>query len=238
MNTNTQVTSDIAEARISSVVGLRLVEFLSADDLAYIKSHRTDKGVIGIILERLCDLPQNSRPLDFIDGADLKSVHTTASGDPCESVAITQAGIVQDLVDGHASFAASHVCQKVRRTLLVGICRSGRNPENWFFTFCFMMDIGLDEWKEFATTLRQDYGYVSDVTRDRLARDGRIHGTDGRAHHIQLRTKDSKDKYGNYHPLVSDDYGEISNKRYAWYLTRYGVRRIVSHGLALRAATA
>ena len=234
MATNTQITSDIASAHIASVVGLRFIEFMSAEDLAYINSHRQDKGVIGIVLERLCGLPQNSRPLDFIDGADLKSVHTTATGDPRESIAITQAGLLDDIIDGHADFATSHVGEKVRRTLLVGICRNGRNPENWFFTFCFMMDLSQDEWSEFAEELEDNYGFVQDLTQERLERNGRIRGTDGRRHVLQIRTKDSKDSHGNYHPIVSEAYGEVANKRHAWYLTRYGARRIVRHGLALQ----
>jgi DNA mismatch repair protein MutH len=174
--------------------------------------------------------------LDFVDGADLKSVHTTASGDPRESIAITQAGLLDDIIDGHADFASSHVGEKVNRTLLVGICRNGNNPENWFFTFCFMMDLGKGEWEELALELEENYGYVSGLTHERLDTTGRIRGTDGRRHVLQIRTKDSKDSQGNYHPIVSERYGEVANKRHAWYITRYGARRIIKHGLGLQAA--
>lgn len=118
----------------------------------------------------------------------------------------------------------------------MGICRNGKNPENWFFTFCFMMDLSQDEWKEFAEELEENYGFVHDLVQERIEANGRIRGTDGRRHILQIRTKDSKDSHGNYHPIISETYGEVANKRHAWYVTRYGARRIVKHGLALAAA--
>ena len=35
---------------------------------------------------------------------------------------------------------------------------------------------------------------------------------------LQIRTKDSKDRNGNYHPIIWEGK-EISNKGYAFYLT-------------------
>ena len=43
---------------------------------------------------------------------------------------------------------------------------------------------------------------------------------------LQIRTKDSKDRHGNYHPIKWEGK-EISNKGYAFYLTSKYAKNIV-----------
>ena len=164
-----------------------------------------NKGYRGQLLELALGIPNSSRLTDLIDG-ELKS-YTKG-----ESIAITQLRHVLPEVMNKTPFEKTKVGIKILRTLYVGF-----DKNNNF--------LGSVTHTEENQLIKEDYEYISEVIRSRVAKGLPLSTVTGLNGVLQIRTKDSKYK-GKYHPILWEGQ-QLSNKGYAFYLTGKYAKSIV-----------
>ena len=163
---------------------------------------RKNKGVRGQLLELALGIPNSSKLTDLVDG-ELKSF---TKG---ESVAVTQLRHTLTEVFNKTPFNQSKLGIKISRTLYVAFDR-----DNNF--------LGTATHTETNPLIEQDYNDICDFIRNTKT----LKTFTGRNGILQIRTKDSKDRNGNYHPIKWEGQ-ELSNKGFAFYLTGKYAKQIV-----------
>ena len=163
---------------------------------------RKNKGVRGQLLELALGIPNSSKLTDLVDG-ELKSF---TKG---ESVAVTQLRHTLTEVFNNTPFNQSKLGIKISRTLYVAFDR-----QNKF--------LGTATHTKTNPLIEEDYNDICDYIRTATT----LKTFTGRNGILQIRTKDSKDRNGNYHPIKWEGK-EISNKGFAFYLTGRYAKTIV-----------
>ena len=163
---------------------------------------RKNKGVRGQLLELALGIPNSSKLTDLVDG-ELKS-YTKG-----ESVAVTQLRHTLTEVFNKTPFNQSKLGIKISRTLYVAFDR-----QNNF--------LGTATHTETNQLIEQDYNDICDYIRNTTT----LKTFTGRNGILQIRTKDSKDRNGNYHPIKWEGQ-QISDKGFAFYLTGRYAKSIV-----------
>ena len=163
---------------------------------------RKNKGVRGQLLELALGIPNSSKLTDLVDG-ELKS-YTKG-----ESVAVTQLRHTLTEVFNKTPFNQSKLGIKISRTLYVAFDRN-----NNF--------LGTATHTETNKLIEEDYNDICDFIRNTKT----LKTFTGRNGILQIRTKDSKDRNGNYHPIIWEGQ-ELSNKGFAFYLTGRYAKTIV-----------
>ena len=167
---------------------------------------RKNKGVRGQLLELALGIPNSSKLTDLVDG-ELKS-YTKG-----ESIAVTQLRHALPEVMNKTPFNKSKLGIKIARTLYVAFDR-----DNNF--------LGTATHTETDKLIEGDYQYICEIIRHKIGMGQPLSTITGLNGVLQIRTKDSKDKNGNYHPIKWEGK-EISNKGYAFYLTANYAKNIV-----------
>ena len=167
---------------------------------------RKNKGVRGQLLELALGIPNSSKLTDLVDG-ELKSF---TKG---ESVAVTQLRHTLTEVINKTPFNQSKLGIKISRTLYVAFDRN-----NNF--------LGTATHTEPNKLIEGDYQYICEIIRGRVANGLPLTTITGLNGVLQIRTKDSKDRNGNYHPIIWEGQ-QISDKGYAFYLTGRYAKQIV-----------
>ena len=163
---------------------------------------RKNKGVRGQLLELALGIPNSSKLTDLVDG-ELKS-YTKG-----ESVAVTQLRHTLTEVFNKTPFNQSKLGIKISRTLYVAFDR-----QNNF--------LGTATHTETNPLIEEDYNDICDYIRNTKT----LNTFTGRNGILQIRTKDSKDRNGNYHPIFWEGQ-QLSNKGFAFYLTGRYAKTIV-----------
>ena len=163
---------------------------------------RKNKGVRGQLLELALGIPNSSKLTDLVDG-ELKS-YTKG-----ESVAVTQLRHTLTEVFNKTPFNQSKLGIKISRTLYVAFDRN-----NNF--------LGTATHTETNKLIEEDYNDICDFIRNTKT----LKTFTGRNGILQIRTKDSKDRNGNYHPIIWEGQ-ELSDKGFAFYLTGKYAKQIV-----------
>ena len=163
---------------------------------------RKNKGVQGQLLELALGIPNSSKLTDLVDG-ELKSF---TKG---ESVAVTQLRHTLTEVFNKTPFSQSKLGIKISRTLYVAFDR-----QNNF--------LGTATHTETNPLIEQDYNDICDFIRNTKT----LKTFTGRNGILQIRTKDSKDRNGNYHPITWKGQ-TLSDKGFAFYLTGRYAKTIV-----------
>jgi len=179
---------------------------LTSVDFSKLPKPGKNKGDRGQLLELALGIPNSSRLTDLVDG-ELKS-YTKG-----ESIAVTQLRHTLPEVMNKTPFNKSKLGIKIARTLYVAFDR-----DNNF--------LGTATHTETDRLLEEDYQYICETIRHRIANGLPLSTITGLNEVLQIRTKDSKDRRGNYHPIKWEGK-EISNKGYAFYLTGKYVKSIV-----------
>ena len=161
-----------------------------------------NKGGRGQLLELALGIPNSSNLTDLVDG-ELKSF---TKG---ESVAVTQLRHTLTEVFNKTPFNQSKLGIKISRTLYVAFDRN-----NNF--------LGTATHTETNKLIEEDYNDICDYIRNTKT----LKTFTGRNGILQIRTKDSKDRNGNYHPIFWEGQ-QISNKGFAFYLTGRYAKSIV-----------
>ena len=163
---------------------------------------RKNKGVRGQLLELALGIPNSSKLTDLVDG-ELKS-YTKG-----ESVAVTQLRHTLTEVFNKTPFNQSKLGIKISRTLYVAFDRN-----NNF--------LGTATHTKTNPLIEEDSKDICDYIRNTTT----LKTFTGRNGILQIRTKDSKDRNGNYHPITWEGQ-HLSNKGFAFYLTGKYAKTIV-----------
>ena len=163
---------------------------------------RKNTGVRGQLLELALGIPNSSKLTDLVDG-ELKSF---TKG---ESIAVTQLRHTLTEVFNKTPFNQSKLGIKISRTLYVAFDRN-----NNF--------LGTATHTKTNPLIEEDYNDICDFIRNTKT----LKTFTGRNGLLQIRTKDSKDRNGNYHPIIWEGQ-QISNKGFAFYLTGRYAKSIV-----------
>ena len=177
-------------------------ERLQTPDFAALPKPRKNKGVRGQLLELALGIPNSSKLTDLVDG-ELKS-YTKG-----ESVAVTHLRHTLPEIFNNTPFNKSKLGIKISRTLYVAFDRN-----NNF--------LGTATHTKTNQLIEQDYNDICEFVRNAKT----LHTFTGRNGILQIRTKDSKDRNGNYHPIIWKGE-QISNKGFAFYLTGRYAKTIV-----------
>lgn len=214
-----------AHKRFKDLSGIRFKDLFSPSDMQMIN---INKGKTGQLLELALGMHLSSTNLDFEDG-ELKTNKCDASGEPRETVFITQiSSVIDELID-QRPFEETHLYEKISNILYVPVCKDG-SPENWMFLPSIHIDLRMPEFFGLREIWRNDYYSICEQLREHIEHspDGFIHTSNGI--HIQVRSKDARDSSGNYHPIYSNVYGRyVSNKNHAFYFQKqfvYDIRRM------------
>ena len=167
---------------------------------------RKNKGVRGQLLELALGIPNSSKLTDLVDG-ELKSF---TKG---ESVAVTQLRHTLPEIFNNTPFNQSKLGIKISRTLYVAFDR-----QNNF--------LGTATHTKTNPLIEGDYQYICEIIRHRINNGLLLTTITGLNGVLQIRTKDGKDRNGNYHPIKWEGK-EISNKGFAFYLTGRYAKTIV-----------
>ena len=167
---------------------------IKTTDFDALPKPRKNKGVRGQLLELALGIPNSSKLTDLVDG-ELKSF---TKG---ESVAVTQLRHTLPEIFNNTPFNKSKLGIKISRTLYVAFDR-----QNNF--------LGTATHTETNKLIEEDYNDICEFVRNTKT----LKTFTGKNKVLQIRTKDSKDKKGNYHPIKWEGK-EISNKGFAFYLT-------------------
>ena len=160
-----------------------------------------NKGGRGQLLELALGIPNSSKLTDLVDG-ELKSF---TKG---ESIAVTQLRHTLTEVFNKTPFSQSKLGIKISRTLYVAFDRNNN----------FLGTATQTPTNNPTVLIEGDYQYICEIIRHRVANGLPLQTITGLNKVLQIRTKDSKDRNGNYHPIIWEGK-EISNKGYAFYLT-------------------
>lgn len=215
-------------ARFNSLAGKKFGNLFSPSDMDMII---INKGKTGQLLELALGMNLSSANLDFDDG-ELKTNKCDASGNPRETVFITQISRVIDELIQKRPFEDTHLYEKISNLLYVPVCKDGR-PQDWMFLPSIHIDLTQPQFAQLREIWRGDYDSICKQLRQHIetSPDGFIHTSNGR--HIQVRSKDARDSRGCYHPIYSNTYGrEVSNKNHAFYFQKqfvYDVRRMAGY---------
>ena len=145
---------------------------------------------------------------DLIDG-ELKSF---TQG---ESIAITQIKhCLDEIIRDEVGFYDSKVGEKLRQTIYVGFTRSN--------DYIGTATISFDSCPKHFCELAEDYEYICNEIRNRYNNSQELSTITGPNKLLQIRTKASKNKWGQYTPLVYNDK-VMKDKNMAFYLcTQFG----------------
>lgn len=197
-------------------------EFLDPAELCDL---RTNKGQVGQILERLLGLTCGSANLDFDDG-ELKTNKVDRTGRPLETMFITMiASRIDEILSGRA-FLETDLCQKLVNILYVPVCKEGAEV-GWLFLPPIHADLRTRRYAPLLEQLSEDYASIAAqlAVSIETSDDGFIHTANGQL--MQVRSKDSMDACGRYHPIYSEVYGRhVSNKNHAFYFRKQFMREL------------
>ena len=170
---------------------------------------RKNKGVRGQLLELALGIPNSSKLTDLVDG-ELKSF---TKG---ESIAVTQLRHTLPEIFNNTPFNQSKLGIKISRTLYVAFDRNNN----------FLGTATHTETNNPTVLIEGDYQYICEIIRHRIANGLPLTTITGLNGVLQIRTKDSKDKNGNYHTIICEGQ-KISDKGFAFYLTGKYAKTIV-----------
>lgn len=214
-----------AQERLTQFVRKPFGDLFSPSDMEMI---RINKGKTGQLLELALGMQLSSTNLDFEDG-ELKTNKCDSAGNPKETIFITQISSMMDELLQGCPFECTRLYKKISNILYVPVCKDGE-PQNWMFLESKHIDLSNPQFSWLKEIWRNDYNSICYQLRSHIENpygDGFIHTCNGI--HMQVRSKDAKDRSGRYHPIFSNNR-KISNKNYAFYFTKqfvYDVKNII-----------
>ena len=182
-----------------------------------------NKGSVGQIIERAIGVDLSSDLLDFENG-ELKS-NKFLRGAPAETLAVTQIGHVLKEIQGEVRWARSSVLKKIQSFIFLPVHKDASDPEDWIVGHA--IHFSEKRFPKQYKKLGDDYEEIGTEIRKVLSGNGSLHTTNGINNYLQIRTKDSKDKSGSYHPVKFNGRA-LSNKNYAFYLRPHFLNAVLN----------
>ena len=184
---------------------------LTQVDFTTLPKPRKNKGVRGQLLELALGIPNSSKLTDMVDG-ELKSF---TKG---ESIAVTQLKHTLPQIFNKTPFSQTKIGIKLQQTLYVGFDRQN----NFLGTTTLTPDTAPEHYE----LLQNDYDFIANRIRESFYNKSELHTINGVNGLLQVRTKDSKDRNGNYHPIYWKGQ-KMTNKGFAFYLTGKYAKSII-----------
>ena len=178
-------------------------ENLTTVDFSKLPKPGRNKGDRGQLLELALGIDNSSNLTDMVDG-ELKSF---TQG---ESIAVTQLKHVLPQIFANIPFYRTKLGIKTQQTLFVGFDRDN----NLIGSTTITPESDPTHFEQ----LEQDFLDICDRILTAFYDKKELHTFTGRNGLLQIRTKDGKDKKGNYHPIIWKGQ-QLSNKGFAFYLT-------------------
>lgn len=211
-----------AKQRIDQLANIPFKEYLNPTvfEDAMLK---LNKGRTGQLLELTIGLNLSNTTLDFEDG-ELKTNKCDRSGNPLETMFITQTSSMMDEILSVKDFCQTKLYTKLQHLLYVPISKEGPQSD-WMFLPCVEVDLSNPLYEELFHQLENDYYSICNQFNQMLQSSptAMLHTASGQF--TQIRTKDSKP----YHPIYSNIYHRnISDKNRAFYFKKEFMKYIVS----------
>ena len=164
-----------------------------------------NKGARGQWVENQLGLDLGSNLIDFSNG-ELKAFKEG------QTIAVTMLQhCLDEIFDRGVSYSESNVGKKLNNVLFVKFAKTGE--------FVKSLVSNSQTHRELHYKLSEDYNYICEEIRRRYNNNEELNTINGKHKLLQIRTKASKTRLGNYVPL---DYNgkRLKDKAMAFYLTR------------------
>ena len=169
------------------------------------KPSKSNKGKRGQQLEIILGIPNGNSLTDMTDG-ELKS-YTRG-----ESIAVTQLKhCLNEIINKKIAFHNSKVGIKMKQTIYVAFYKKSGTYKDYTV-------LNKKTHKKHYQHLKEDYEYICNQIVKNYKKKTELHTITGPNNLLQIRTKDSKNKYGLYNPLMFQNW-QAKNKNMAFYLT-------------------
>jgi len=187
---------------------LQVAAKLKTTDFTVFDKPGTNKGARGQLLEVALGVPNSSDLTDLSDG----EIKTFTVG---ESIAVTQLKhCLSEIIEDGVTFADSKVGAKLKQTIYVGFTRAN--------DYVGTEVLNEETHGEHYQQLSEDYDYICTAIRAAFESGCEISTVTGPNGLLQIRTKASKSKNGNYTPLMFAGQ-QLKDKGMAFYLCgRFG----------------
>ena len=164
-----------------------------------------NKGGRGLWVEEQLGMKQSSQLNDFEDG-ELKAFKEG------QTIAVTMVQhCLNEILDRGVSYSESNVGKKLRNVLFVKFAKTGE--------FVKSLVTNSEAYRELYYKLSEDYNYICAEIRRRYDNNEELTTINGKHKLLQIRTKASKTRLGNYVPLEYNGK-RLKDKAMAFYLTR------------------
>ena len=164
-----------------------------------------NKGGRGLWVEEQLGMKQSSQLNDFEDG-ELKAFKEG------QTIAVTMVQhCLNEILDRSVSYSESNVGKKLYNVLFVKFAKTGE--------FVKSLVTNSQIHRELHYKLSEDYNYICAEIRRRYDNNEELTTINGKHKLLQIRTKASKTRLGNYVPLEYNGK-RLKDKAMAFYLTR------------------
>ena len=164
-----------------------------------------NKGGRGLWVEEQLGMKQSSQLNDFEDG-ELKAFKEG------QTIAVTMVQhCLDEIFDRSVSYSESNVGKKLYNVLFVKFAKTGE--------FVKSLVTNSQIHRELHYKLSEDYNYICAEIRRRYDNNEELTTINGKHKLLQIRTKASKTRLGNYVPLEYNGK-RLKDKAMAFYLTR------------------
>ena len=164
-----------------------------------------NKGGRGLWVEEQLGMKQSSQLNDFDDG-ELKAFKEG------QTIAVTMVQhCLDEILDRSVSYSESNVGKKLYNVLFVKFAKTGE--------FVKSLVSNSQIHRELHYKLSEDYNYICAEIRRRYDNNEELTTINGKHKLLQIRTKASKTRLGNYVPLEYNGK-RLKDKAMAFYLTR------------------
>ncbi len=164
-----------------------------------------NKGGRGLWVEEQLGMKQSSQLNDFDDG-ELKAFKEG------QTIAVTMVQhCLNEIFDRGVSYSESNVGKKLNNVLFVKFAKTGE--------FVKSLVSNSQIHRELHYKLSEDYNYICAEIRRRYDNNEELNTITGLNGLLQIRTKASKTRLGNYVPLEYNG-NRLKDKAMAFYLTR------------------
>ena len=164
-----------------------------------------NKGARGQWVENQLGLDLGSNLIDFSNG-ELKAFKEG------QTIAVTMVQhCLNEIFNRRVSYSDSNVGKKLKNVLFVKFSKSGE--------FVKSLVTNSETYRELYYNLSTDYNYICEEIRRRFYSNQELNTITGPNKLLQIRTKASKTKLGNYVPLEYNGK-RLKDKAMAFYLTR------------------
>ena len=164
-----------------------------------------NKGGRGLWVEEQLGMKQSSQLNDFDDG-ELKAFKEG------QTIAVTMVQhCLDEIFDRGVSYSQSNVGKKLYNVLFVKFAKTGE--------FVKSLVSNSETHRELHYKLSEDYNYICAEIRRRYDNNEELTTINGKHKLLQIRTKASKTRLGNYVPLEYNGK-RLKDKAMAFYLTR------------------